>query len=262
MIDKAKNFLANNKKVSVLIFIAVLLVITSLFGYQKGYRIKNNFGIGKVGTVFVETRFPNTSIFIDESEQITTTKENEVTSITFSPRRHSIIVSGEGFYPWKKDFTVPSGGELILRPVFVAQSPSGLIITKRDPEYTQIRNNIIKSIVPSKGIPKASEDGSALLWLEDNAVMLELARENSSTTPRVSKIVIQPDTVVKNVDFYKDRSDVIIFSTTNAIYAIDSDSTGGQNFLPIYKGQDPNFVRNNDDSIYVLDGENLMEIYI
>lgn len=262
MTDKAKNFLLNNKKTTAIVFVILLVIIFSIFGYQKGYRIKNNFGIGKVGTVYIETRFPNTSIFIDESRQIATSEENETVEIAFSPRRHSVIVSAEGFYPWKKDFTVPSGGELTLRPVFIAQSPSGLIITKIDPEYTKIRNSIIKSIVPSKEIPKISEDKTTLLWLEDNAVMIELESENSSTTPKVSKIVIQPDTVVKNVDFYKDRSDVIVFSTTNAIYAIDSDSTGGQNFLPIYKGQNPNFIRNGENSIYVLDGENLMEIYI
>lgn len=262
MIDNAKQYFLNNRKTSAIIIIAILIIALGIFGYGKGYRLKNNLSIGKVGTVYIETTTAPTSIFLDESKKIITTKEKEVVELTFSPRRHSVIVSLEGFYPWIKDFTVSSGGKITLKPFFIYQNPSGVIITKSDSEYIKIRNAIVKNITPTKGIPKISADKTTLLWLDDNAIMTQIENTNSSSTPEVSKIVLQPDTIVKNVDFYKGRSDVIIFSTANTVYAIDSDSFGTQNFLPIYKGQNPNFIKNTENSIYVLDGENLMEIYI
>ena len=92
------------------------------------------------------------------------------------------------------------------------------------------------------------------MWVEDNAVVTQ----SGDKTNRV----IQPDTVVKNVDFYKNRNDVVIFSLSNSIFVIEANNEGGQNFMPIYQGKDPSFLKASDDSIYVYDGDTLMQVVI
>jgi hypothetical protein len=98
------------------------------------------------------------------------------------------------------------------------------------------------------------EKNGIKLWLEDNTIIT--SKNNLETK------VIQPDTIVRNVAFYKDRTDAVIFSLNNAIYVIETDNSGLQNFLPIYKGQEPDFITLDQNSIYVLDGQNLMQIAI
>jgi hypothetical protein len=254
MQDNAKNHLRKYKKIYTTFLVVILVLIIGFAGFQKGFRLTNNLTLGKVGNVVIKIPLPLTSVFIDQSKKVTTSIDNETLTLPFSPRKHSIIISHDGYFPWKKDFTVPSGKIIELNPIFISQNATGEIITKNDPEYFNIRNQIIKGVTPTETTPKDSADKTAKLWLADNAIMVEVG----STT----KIVIQPDTIIKNVEFYKNRNDVVIFSTTNTIYAIEVDDLGGQNFMPIYRGQDPTFVKATENTIYVLDADNLMEVLI
>jgi hypothetical protein len=111
--------------------------------------------------------------------------------------------------------------------------------------------------LPTKEKPLASKDGKKLLWIEDNTILVADADATNS-----AKIVIQPDTIVKNAAFYEDRDDVVLFSSSSAVYAIDADKTGGQNFVPVYAGESPDFISGGEGFIYVLDGSNLMEVII
>jgi hypothetical protein len=236
------------------IILVILIFVLIIFGYKKGYRFQENFMIGKLGALSLEVTLSQTNIFIDENKKIVTSKENDVIKIALSPRRHTVIVSRDGYFPWKKDFLMQSEENINLYPILVSSSPSGVIITKNDPEFWKIRNKIITDPIPTKEVPRVSKDGKALLWLEDNAVKVEVA----STT----KIVIQPDPAIRNLYFYKERSDVIIFSINNAVYAIEVDKEGTQNFLPIYKGIEPSFIVENLNYIYVLDNDTLMQVVI
>ena len=89
--------------------------------------------------------------------------------------------------------------------------------------------------------------------------------ENNTITAKISdKIydVIKPETPIRNLYFYKNRIDSVIFSNGNSVYVIEISKEGTQNFMPIYKGQNPSFVETDPNFIYVLDGENLMQVII
>lgn len=254
MMDKVKNHIKENKSVYTYTFVAVLILILIVAGYKKGYRFTENFMLGKAGTLSLQIAMPLTNVFIDDNNKIVTNKDNEVVEVSLSPRNHTVIVSREGYFPWKKDIEMQSEGKIIFSPVLVSSNPSGNIITKLDPEFWKIRNKIITDALPTKESPRLSKDGKAKLWIEDNGVMAEI--EDKIYT------VIQPEPEVRNLYFYKDRTDVIIFSITNAVYAIEVDKVGTQNFLPIYKGLAPSFIEGDQSFIYVLDGEALMQVFI
>ncbi len=152
--------------------ILLVIILVSIFGYYNGYRFGNHFLIGKVGTMAMTLPFPETSIFIDQSQKIQTSKENETVQLELSPKSHQVIVSKSGYFPWTKTFLVPSAGTVALSPIFILQNTSGLMIGQSDPEYWKIKNAILSDISPSKIHPRISADKSTRLWMEDNAILI------------------------------------------------------------------------------------------
>ncbi len=247
--------MSRNAKIYTVSGIILVIILVGAFGYGAGFRFGNHFSIGKVGILSMTLPLSETSVFIDQSQKIQTTKENEVVEIKLSPKSHNIIVSHDGYFPWTKTFSLPSAGNVTLSPLFVSQNTSGLMIGQSDPEYWKIKSGILSDVLPSKTHPRISADKSTILWVEDNAMLTQVANGSPHT-------VLQPDTVIKNVDFYKDRSDAVIFSTFNAVYVIEVDTEGTQNFMPIYKGADPSFIKSDNNSIYIEDENSLMQVSI
>lgn len=244
---------SNNKKKLIAGGVVVLIILFAAVGYNLGYRITNKLTLVKMGYLNMTIPSPLTSIFIDQSEKIVTNNDNQIIRLKFSPKTHSVIVSKDGYFPWTKDFIVPSGGEITLLPIFVSQNASGQIITNQDPEYQQIRNLIIRDKLPTKNLPLLY-DQNIKLWVEENTIIVE--NENGP------KKIIKPETKIRNVSFYKDRDDVVMFSTADSVYVIETDIENVQNFIPVYKGENPLFVKNNPNFIYILDGNNLMQVVI
>ena len=234
------------------IFLLLLIIISG--GYALGFRLGGKYLIGKVGVVSMTIPTQNTSIYIDESNKITTSKINEEVKTEVSPGEHTFIVSGNGYFPWKKSIDVANGAKVSLSPIFVSTNTSGLLIGQSDPEYQKIINSISKNIVPTKTSPKISNDGTTSVWVEDGAIVAKVVND--------IHVVIEPQTIIRNVDFYKDRSDAVIFSTSDSVYVIEISKEGTQNFIPIYKGTSPAFVTVDTNSIYVSDEKSLMQVAI
>jgi hypothetical protein len=233
----------------------ILLILLALVGmYSSGWRITNHFTLGKVGGVTMVVPYKNTSVYIDQSDKIVTTKDSEVINLSLSPSEHSVIVSRDGYFPWTKDFTIISGGKVSLSPFIIFQNPSGVIIPSSDPEYFKIKNKISANILPTKEKPIISKDKNVSVWVESNTIFAKLG-ENTEE-------VVTPESPVKNISFYKDYSSAIIFSSGDKIYAIDIDKIGEQNFMPIYTGTNPTFAPADQNSIYVSNGNTLMQVLI
>ena len=233
---------------------AVIIMIVLGIGYKLGYRIQNNFMIGRLGTLTMTLPLQNTSVFVDNNAKISTTKDNETVNISLSPRKHNIIVSKESYFPWTKNVTMPSNGKINLSPIFVSQNATGQIINQNDPEYWKIKNLIDTNELPTKDSPLISFDKSVKVWVENNTVVADI---NGNL-----KTIIKPDTIIRNLSFYKNRSDALIFSTSDSVYMIETDTNNIQNFMPIYGGQSPRFVESDSDYIYVEDGQVLMQVMI
>lgn len=241
-----------NKKIyyQVAFAIGALVVLVSIFSYE----ITGGLSIGKTGQLALTIPIPETNIFIDQSKKIVTEKENEVLEISLSPKEHTIIVSHEDFYPWKKEIRISKDEKINLSPIFVYRNPSGNIITKNDPEYSKILNDIISNVTPQKNSPKKSLDGLVSVWAEDDKIM--------SKKDGDIKEVVKFQTPIRNLDFYKDRNDVVMFSSGNGVYVIELNKEGTQNFMPIYKGENPSFFTADKNYIFIQDFQNLMQVII
>lgn len=251
-IAKEEKFVKTAKYIWGGIVISILLII--ILGYNLGYRLKDNLTVGKIGELTMSIPMPLTHIYIDSSKKIETKKDNEEVNIKLSPKSHSIIVARDGYFPWTKTFTIPSGSKIKLEPMFVSQNASGQIITQKDPEYWKIRGDVYRNILPTEKYPISSKDKTATLWVNNNTIYIKVA---SSTIK-----VIQTETPIRNVAFYKERVSAVIFSTSDSVFVIETDTKSEQNFMPIYRGTKPIFISNDPNFIYVLDGENLMQVII
>jgi len=260
--DKVKIHISEYKFLYASVAVALLIILIMFFGYRNGYRFTENLLIGKVGNLSLVVSLPQTKIYIDDEEKVITTNDNEAVEIKLTPREHTVIISKDGYYPWKKDIVMQSEGKIIFSPVFVSKNPSGFVISNEDPEFWKLRNEIITNTLPSKNSPQLSVDGQAKMWVKDNAIFVEVAPSTDSGQASTTRKVIQPDPVVRNVSFYKDRNDVVIMSVSSGVYAIETNKEGTQNFLPIYKGISPSFISGDLNYIYVYDGDILMQVEI
>jgi Mg2+/citrate symporter len=81
MIDKVKNHIKKNKIVYTYTFLTIFILVLIIVGYKKGYRLTENFMLGKAGTLSLQVAMPLTNVFIDENNKIVTDKDNEVVEV-------------------------------------------------------------------------------------------------------------------------------------------------------------------------------------
>ena len=234
-----------NKYFSMLMVAIIIIGI----GYSAGYRV-GKFGIGKLGSVEIVIPIQNTDVFVDQESKISTTADNKTVKIPLTPTEHQIIISAKGDYPWTKKFVTSSGVSKVLSPLLIPVNVHGLIITQKDPEYISLINKIKNSKLPNK-------TSDASLWVENNIIYTKDATD-------ISNQVIAPEPAIKNVAFYKNRTDAVLFSAGDSVFVIETEANSDhvQNIFPIYKGTDPYFIETDPNSIYVLDGTTLMQVAI
>ena len=117
---------------------------------------------------------------------------------------------------------------------------------------------------------KISFGKKELVWInEKNEIMFDLAK-NISQLPYFLFNEEKKETpikiftsrfLVKQVDFYPGRRDVIIVAIRDGVYAMEIDGRGGRMIHPIYKGKNPDFALiKGNRSIYILDEGNLFYV--
>ena len=244
----------NNKIYYFLSGLVIFVTLAIIVLFSLGYRIDSDLKIAKNGQFSIETLLPNTVVIIDETKKIITTKEKEIVNISLAPKVHSVIVSHEDFFPWIKEVKVSSDQNTKVSPIYVYQNPSGSIITKNDPEYWKIMSDIDKNLPPQKNSHKISKDESVHIWVENNTIM---AKVNDNSIE-----VIKPENPIRNLDFYKNRNNALVFSSGNGVYVVEINKEGTQNFMPIYKGERPEFLLQDENFIFIQDFQNLMQVII
>jgi len=103
------------------------------------------------------------------------------------------------------------------------------------------------------------------IWLEkDNEIWVEWLKKDNPLPYYLSgekEMIIKTRSLIKNIDFFPSREDVIIFAAENGIFALEIDGRGNRNMQPIYKGKNPTFTVNSSQKIvYILDNGALSKI--
>ncbi len=246
----------------------ILLVISALgLLYRSAYRFEN-FRIVKTGTLEVSVFDEKASIFIDHEFKMTTLASEEIVKFnSLSPTKHTVVVSKDNFYAWRKNIEIAGDSLTSVAAFLIPTKPSLRKIEDYD-EKNKVKALFSDNELPTEKKKRVVEnialwsDGRDILaqWIGNkNSIPLFLCEKSCDATP--TQIYRLPQNV-RNLDFYKDRSDIVIVSFDKGVYVIEMDKRGGQNIRPLYIGTKPSFYKTNDGVLYIEDNSEFFEVKI
>lgn len=268
--------------------ICVLVGFVAFIMYKQGFRLIKGFETVRVGSVLLSSNEKDLQIFLDNRERKAIVRGDKIIISNIIPGTHTLLVSKAGFWPWTKIVEISSNQS---RDAFAFLFPmAGVTLEKianTSTEYKDIKNQLGVLKLPltynpvneeTGALPQAewvkenvlnpifSSDKNSALFVGDNTIYISWVADENPPAQFCDKEACQrifPVTFstspVKSVSFFKDRSDIVLFSAGNSIYAIEADHKGTQNFEPIFRGLDPIFTTLPDGTIYVKDGETIFK---
>ncbi|PIQ92114.1 MAG: hypothetical protein COV70_01375 [Parcubacteria group bacterium CG11_big_fil_rev_8_21_14_0_20_39_22] len=252
------------------IITAAVLIIIFVSFYLTGYRLTTT-GIVRTGVLEIVAPRDNFRLFIDNVERTKDVVEGE--SLIFrnvTPGKHEVIVTYENFWPWFKQVEVTPNQKTIVKPFIVNSTPDGEVITKDNESYDSIREAVESNVLPSVDNPKISADSTIAIWVENETdiyakplseeylpeFLCDLGEANVSECLSGKKIW-HSDEPIRDLSFYKERNDVIVFSSGYAVFALEMDKTIIQNIQSIFKGGQPYFTTGKTPEEYYIVDDNL-----
>lgn len=245
------------KTTSRFLWIAIIIVLAIL-----AYSFFSSKGVIKLTSTL-----DNTTVFLD-GVTYKTLQNGETVNIKIEQGTHTILTAKDGYFPWTKAVIVEKGSDINLTPFMLQANPSGEIITGADPEYDKISALVRTSPLPIRESRLKSTAGNVEIWAVGNAIYTSWIGDTKNIPEYFCTIdpcdpileVFKGAESVENLDFYKDREDVLVFAAGNGVFAIETDPRGTKNFQPIFTGIHPRFHKPRTNSLYILDGINLAEI--
>ena len=246
-----------------------LLVVIILFVFLVATKIKDEMN---EQTITLTVPVAGTTIYLNNKKEVVTKKPNE--EIVLSPKVgvYLIIAFRNDLWPWQKNFVLQKGEHYVASVFTVKNSPTYSLI----PEYTLkdnvgIQNNAYKEIVALfNNIPKKQTSSNSFVSIEINPDGQNISAawlKEESTLPRFfckntvceeTFLVLPASQPVRQISFYPDRDDRIIFSTGTTIWIIELDRNEVQNAQPLYTGNMPEFIQGPGDNLYVKDAGKIM----
>jgi hypothetical protein len=203
----------------------------------------------------------NTDVYIDGLPVSPSSVRGSTAYYRTEAGLRSVLASREGHWPWNKEVEVENTSPSEISPFFVEINPQSYLVSRDDDEYQEITSRLEESRLPTRDEPAISSDGKMAAWTLNNSVVIEWRGSNRNLPSyfcnidgcleQLNILSIQSD--IKNLDFYRDRHDVLVFAVENGIHAIEADMRSTQNFQPIYSGKDPYFIKNNTNTLFVRD---------
>lgn len=237
-------------------FIVPVLMIVLFVLYQEGNLGFSNWKIVKTGSLEIVLPENNVKIFINEIEKnITNPRELNILFKKVPVGLNSVLISKNGYWPWMKKIEISEGKKTIIYPFLTEILQEDITaIDKESNLYKDIKNKIENLFIPTKDHKLVSTNAGASLWVYNKTIFFQ--KIDSGEVVEVFTGTNQ----ITGVDFYKDRDDVILFSTGNYIYVIETSIKNNQNFQPLFQGENPKFIKKDNQNIYILDKNILAEI--
>lgn len=206
--------------------ISVIAIIAAIAGYGL-------WTTTDTGTLAVSSPLYGARVFVDEHSA--GVLRDAPGNIRLSERagKHTVIVSKEGFWPWTETIEIKKHETAELHPFLIPQKVTMESVTR---------------LVFSNGVTGMNPEYAKAFDLIENSSI------SGEVMPLVEETRIEG---VTNADFAPGRTDVIIIAAQDGIFAVGVEKDDRPNFQPIYKGESPAFVKNQDGSLYIKDGDSI-----
>lgn len=238
-------------------FIIILLItLGGTYGLlrYKGYTILNG-KLVRTAMLEVQTPVAGTKIFVDQFPAGESTTAGEIlTAKGVSPGNHNILVAKEGYWPWSKVLPFSENSTVVVNPFLTRRSPNFDQVVASREEVVAIKNAITTYTLPTKENPLASRDGTTKIWVEYNVVRAQI--ENATAGDVLTK-----NEPITGLDFYNNRNDVIVSSTSQSIFATELDKVSNQNSQSIVISPNNGFYIDKEENLlYVLVNKNIFSM--
>jgi hypothetical protein len=255
------------EKKSIYIYLTLAVLVIIIIGLFKD----SIFSFGRSGAVYISHLDEGSIVFIDNQEKKRIDKpEDNLILRGIESGAHTILISRDGYWPWFKEIQIKKGESVKLSPFFVSDTPNSSVISTDDENYNLALSKINSVSLPTFNKKKISKDGSIAFWVDKETLFVEWLLDERERPDYFCNefgchnvyVPLGVETDIKNVDFYKNRNDVFVISFGNGVFALEANNKDNQNFQPIFEGNNPQFVLNDENSIYVLDSNILRKVSI
>ena len=266
------------------IFVLLFLIsMPALFLYANGYRLGENWSLVKTGGLYVYAGENGAELRLN----VVNIKRNlNVFGRGFfvqnlKPGLYRAMVLKEDFYPWEKEFEVREGlvteTSAFLMPIkpilneISATSSSGIFSEIN--EYDRVQS-LFKD--KSDTFSEANSTSTAVvkdrvaIWNE-GGILYAKWRGNHNSFPHffcLNRVCQEKEEVynfnnpIGHIDFYPGRTDTVLVGLSGEIAAISLDKNPPQYIRMFYKKDGIDFRVDDEERIYIKDGNHIYEVIL
>jgi hypothetical protein len=189
------------------------------------------------GTIVLFAPVYGTEMFVDGKLAGLSEEAGQKMSYNYSEGKHSVIVSHEGFWPWKKDLSLAAKTTITLKPFIVR-----------------------KEVKPSE-IPRSSYDAGTMTINQDYTDAMTKFNDLSIKEEFKKPLLSTGIGKARSVDYYPGRTDVLLVAVNNGIFAVETGTTTPRNFEPVFEGKEPVFIKDDNNVLIIKDGDSLYRLF-
>ncbi len=237
----------------------VLFLAILVGGFALGYRVGPGLSIVKAGTLVLTDLPPQTAIYVDTKLRATVRDGGEYRT-RLVPGIHTLIVSTEGRTPWQDAVQVNSGLTATKKPLLLPVRPDGDVLR------AEARAEAIRFINALR-LPAANTAltvGCTDIYVAQNRIMGRavptcerapdyLCTEGDCSAPTV---LFSPVETVTSVAQFPGRTDTILFTIGDFVYALDIDPREPRFFAPFIRTTTPKIGIGADGTLILKDEDN------
>ena len=160
------------------------------------------------------------------------------------------------------------GENLNLYPFTVPVDQIPEEIKKDSSLWSEVHGEIIERNPPNEENKRLSEDKNTAIWISNNIIFAEWIGPKENTPSFLCKdgscdsriIVLSSLTNIRDVDFYKDWKNALVFSDETGVFVIEMEKEGTQNFQPVIRTGNPGFLKDGNERIFVESEDKLLHL--
>lgn len=210
-----------------------LVIVVAFIALFVGYGL---WVSAHTGTLVVDSPAYGSRVFVDQHLAGTLKEAPDNVHLSEQTGKHNVIVSKEGYWPWAQDIEIKKNETTELHPFVIPQKVSTERVVRL------LFSNGVTGIDPA---------------YEKIAALFENLAPSDEVKPLVEATHIQN---VSYADYAPGRTDVLLVATNDGIYAVGIEKSEHPNFQPVYKGENPLFVKATDNTLYIKEGDAIFHV--
>lgn len=188
------------------------------------------------GTLVVNSPAYGSRVFVDQHLSGTLKETPDSVHLSEQAGKHNVMVSKEGYWPWAQDIEIKKNETTELHPFVIPQ---------------KVATDRVVRLVMSNGVTSIDPEYTKIAALFENLAISDEIQPLVEATHILN---------VSYADYAPGRTDVLLVATIDGIYAVGVEKSDHPNFQPIYKGENPSFVKTKDSALYIKDGDTIFHV--